>query len=182
MVLHNAAARTGLLPTGRSRTPSLCVPFRERFCGPRPRFLRAKGRNRGAVPPYPKYIDMPDNASIPSGGLDPMKIHVHCLGRRGSRAPRSRQSAPLLHTRRKPRSAERRCARHIRPGGPKLTNTIRTTAVFLQPFQLASFNDTLPAGEYRIETVLPDPVTASGRTIGWPLCRSTSKRARRIPD
>ena len=47
-----------------------------------------------------------------------------------------------------------------------MTNTIRTTAVFLQPFQLASFNDTLPAGEYRIETVLPDPVTGIG-TDDW---------------
>ena len=47
-----------------------------------------------------------------------------------------------------------------------MTNTIRTTAVFLQPFQLASFNETLPAGEYRIETVLPDPVTGIG-TDDW---------------
>lgn len=37
-------------------------------------------------------------------------------------------------------------------GGPELTTSIKTTAVFLQPFRLASFNETLPAGEYEIET------------------------------
>lgn len=40
-----------------------------------------------------------------------------------------------------------------------MTNTIRTTAVLLQPFHLAHLNETLPAGEYTIETELPDPVT-----------------------
>lgn len=39
-----------------------------------------------------------------------------------------------------------------------MTSTIRTTAVFLQPFELASFGEVLPAGEYRIETELLDPV------------------------
>lgn len=39
-----------------------------------------------------------------------------------------------------------------------MTSAIKTTAIFLQPFELASFNETLPAGEYEIETLLPDPV------------------------
>ena len=38
-----------------------------------------------------------------------------------------------------------------------MTSKIRTTAVFLQPFELASFNEVLPAGEYEIETELLDP-------------------------
>ena len=39
-----------------------------------------------------------------------------------------------------------------------MTSAIKTTAIFLKPFELASFNETLPAGEYEIETVLLDPV------------------------
>jgi hypothetical protein len=39
-----------------------------------------------------------------------------------------------------------------------MTASIKTTAVFLRPFQLASFDETLPAGEYEIETRLLDPV------------------------
>jgi hypothetical protein len=39
-----------------------------------------------------------------------------------------------------------------------MTNSIKTTAVFLRPFQLASFNETLPPGEYEIETQLLEPV------------------------
>lgn len=39
-----------------------------------------------------------------------------------------------------------------------MTNSIKTTAVFLRPFQLPSFNETLPAGEYEIETQLLEPV------------------------
>ena len=39
-----------------------------------------------------------------------------------------------------------------------MTASIKTTAVFLRPFQLPSFNETLPAGEYEIETQLLDPV------------------------
>ncbi len=38
-----------------------------------------------------------------------------------------------------------------------MTASIKTTAIFLRPFELASFNETLPAGEYEIETRLPDP-------------------------
>ncbi|SMX43996.1 hypothetical protein [Maliponia aquimaris] len=34
---------------------------------------------------------------------------------------------------------------------------IKTTAVFLRPFDLPSFNETLPPGEYEIETTLPQP-------------------------
>ena len=33
-----------------------------------------------------------------------------------------------------------------------MTIAIKTTAVFLRPFQLPSFNETLPPGEYEIET------------------------------
>ncbi|MCU0912332.1 MAG: hypothetical protein MUE98_13630 [Rhodobacteraceae bacterium] len=39
-----------------------------------------------------------------------------------------------------------------------MTNSIKTTAVFLRPFQLPSFNETLPPGEYEIETQLLEPV------------------------
>jgi hypothetical protein len=39
-----------------------------------------------------------------------------------------------------------------------MTNSIKTTAVFLRPFQLPSFNETLPPGEYEIETQLLQPV------------------------
>jgi hypothetical protein len=39
-----------------------------------------------------------------------------------------------------------------------MTTSIKTTAVFLRPFQLASFNETLPPGEYEIETQLLEPV------------------------
>jgi len=39
-----------------------------------------------------------------------------------------------------------------------MTNSIKTTAVFLRPFQLPSFNETLPPGEYEIETHLLEPV------------------------
>jgi hypothetical protein len=39
-----------------------------------------------------------------------------------------------------------------------MTTSIKTTAVFLRPFQLPSFNETLPPGEYEIETQLLEPV------------------------
>ena len=39
-----------------------------------------------------------------------------------------------------------------------MTSRIRTTAVFLQPFELASFDEVLPPGDYEIETELMDPV------------------------
>ncbi|SIN84940.1 hypothetical protein [Vannielia litorea] len=39
-----------------------------------------------------------------------------------------------------------------------MTASIKTTAVFLRPFQLPSFNETLPPGEYEIETRLPEPL------------------------
>ena len=39
-----------------------------------------------------------------------------------------------------------------------MTIAIKTTAVFLRPFQLPSFNETLPPGEYEIETQLIEPV------------------------
>lgn len=39
-----------------------------------------------------------------------------------------------------------------------MTSRIRTTAVFLHPFELASFDEVLPAGDYEIETELMDPV------------------------
>ena len=39
-----------------------------------------------------------------------------------------------------------------------MTSKIRTTAVFLQPFELVSFDEMLPAGDYEIETELMDPV------------------------
>jgi hypothetical protein len=39
-----------------------------------------------------------------------------------------------------------------------MTTSIKTTAVFLRPFQLPSFNETLPPGEYKVETQLPEQV------------------------
>ena len=39
-----------------------------------------------------------------------------------------------------------------------MTTSIKATAVFLQSFQLPSFDETLPAGEYEIETQLLEPV------------------------
>lgn len=39
-----------------------------------------------------------------------------------------------------------------------MTSRIRTTAVFLRPFSLESFDEVLPAGDYEIETELLDPV------------------------
>ncbi|KIT15650.1 hypothetical protein [Jannaschia aquimarina] len=39
-----------------------------------------------------------------------------------------------------------------------MTASIKTTAVFLRPFQLPSFNEILPPGEYEIETRLLEPV------------------------
>ena len=43
-------------------------------------------------------------------------------------------------------------------GEVKLATIIKTTAVFLRPFQLSSFEEVLPAGEYDLETELMDPV------------------------
>ena len=37
-----------------------------------------------------------------------------------------------------------------------MTAAIKTTAIFLKPFELASFNETLPAGEYEIEGVFTE--------------------------
>jgi hypothetical protein len=39
-----------------------------------------------------------------------------------------------------------------------MTNSIKMTAVFLRPFQLSSFSEVLPPGEYEIETQLLEPV------------------------
>jgi len=39
-----------------------------------------------------------------------------------------------------------------------MTNSIKATAVVLRPFELPSFNETLPPGEYEIETQLLEPV------------------------
>lgn len=39
-----------------------------------------------------------------------------------------------------------------------MTASIKTTAVLLRPFQLPSFNETLPPGEYEIEIQLLKPV------------------------
>lgn len=39
-----------------------------------------------------------------------------------------------------------------------MSSRIRTTAIFLQPFELESFDEVLPAGDYEIETELLDPV------------------------
>lgn len=39
-----------------------------------------------------------------------------------------------------------------------MSTTIKTTAIFLRPFQLPSFQETLPPGEYDIETQLQDPL------------------------
>jgi hypothetical protein len=44
------------------------------------------------------------------------------------------------------------------PEGTTLAKSIKTTAVFLKPFRLDSFDEVLPAGEYLIETQLLDPV------------------------
>lgn len=35
--------------------------------------------------------------------------------------------------------------------------SIKTTAVFLRPFELPSFDEILPAGEYEVETLIPGP-------------------------
>lgn len=43
-----------------------------------------------------------------------------------------------------------------------MASSIKTTAVFLQPFELASFNETLPAGEYEIETEFLEPLDRIG--------------------
>lgn len=39
-----------------------------------------------------------------------------------------------------------------------MISSIKTTAVFLRPFHLPSFNETLPAGDYEIETRIADTV------------------------
>lgn len=39
-----------------------------------------------------------------------------------------------------------------------MANSIKTTAVFLRPFKLPSFNEALPPGEYELETQLLEPV------------------------
>jgi hypothetical protein len=39
-----------------------------------------------------------------------------------------------------------------------MTASIKTTVVFLKPFQLPSFSETLPPGEYDVETQLLEPV------------------------
>ncbi|AJE47503.1 hypothetical protein [Celeribacter indicus] len=39
-----------------------------------------------------------------------------------------------------------------------MTSSIKTTAIFLRPFELPSFNEALPPGEYEIETQLLEPV------------------------
>lgn len=39
-----------------------------------------------------------------------------------------------------------------------MTSSIKTTAVFLRPFELPSFNETLTPGEYDIETQILEPV------------------------
>jgi hypothetical protein len=39
-----------------------------------------------------------------------------------------------------------------------MTASIKTTAVFLRPLQLPSFNETLPPGEYEIETQVLKPL------------------------
>lgn len=39
-----------------------------------------------------------------------------------------------------------------------MTYQIRTTAIFLRPFELAGFDEVLPAGEYELQTELLDPV------------------------
>lgn len=67
----------------------------------------------------------------------------------------------------------RRRARTIRPGGLALTTAIKTTAIFPRPFELPSFDETLPAGEYEIEAELLDPVDwiAPGRWAASVLVR-----------
>lgn len=37
-----------------------------------------------------------------------------------------------------------------------MTGSIKTTALFLRPFELPSFNEILPAGEYEVETLIQD--------------------------
>jgi len=44
-----------------------------------------------------------------------------------------------------------------------MTFPIKTTAVFLQPFELPSFEEILPAGEYLIETELNGPLDWTDR-------------------
>jgi hypothetical protein len=44
------------------------------------------------------------------------------------------------------------------PGDAQMTASIKTTVVFLKPFQLPSFNETLPPGEYDVETQLLEPI------------------------
>ncbi len=39
-----------------------------------------------------------------------------------------------------------------------MATTVKTTAVFVRPFELASFDEVLPAGEYELETVYLGPV------------------------
>ena len=39
-----------------------------------------------------------------------------------------------------------------------MTSGVRTTVVFLQPFELAGFDEVLPAEEFEIEIELMDPV------------------------
>lgn len=43
-----------------------------------------------------------------------------------------------------------------------MTGSIKTTALFMRPFELPSFNEILPAGEYEVETLLPDPLNEVG--------------------
>jgi hypothetical protein len=59
------------------------------------------------------------------------------------------------------RSAIEHRARRIHPGGPKLTGKNKTVVVFLQAFELAGFDEILPAGEYEIETDLPARVDST---------------------
>ncbi|MFN4100219.1 MAG: hypothetical protein ACK4GT_10615 [Pararhodobacter sp.] len=39
-----------------------------------------------------------------------------------------------------------------------MADAIRTTAIFLKPFVMASFKETLPAGEYEVESEFLDPI------------------------
>ena len=43
-----------------------------------------------------------------------------------------------------------------------MTGSIKTTALFLRPFELPSFNEILPAGEYEVETLIPGPRDETG--------------------
>lgn len=47
-----------------------------------------------------------------------------------------------------------------------MTPAIKTTAIFLKPFELANFNETLPSGEYEIEIVRPDRADANTSASG----------------